>query len=104
MVYLRTVEVLMTKIFQKDFPLCVSIFKHTPVSNYLKLMYSAINAASEEPGNRAADHFCEQITQYLCSLGVQMHEEHIQTFTDLCRLFLSQCHSLASDWTQMEVK
>lgn len=104
MVYLRTVEVLMTKIFQKDFPLCVSIFKHTPVSNYLKLMYSAINAASEEPGNRAADHFCEQITQYLCSLGIQMHEEHIQMFTDLCRLFLSQCHSLASDWTQMEVK
>lgn len=50
MVYLRTVKVLMTKIFQKDFPLRGSIFKHTAVSNYLKLMYSAINTVSEEPG------------------------------------------------------
>lgn len=56
MVYLRTVKVLMTKIFQKDFPLRVSIFKLAAVSHYLKLMYGAINAASEEPGNRAADH------------------------------------------------
>ena len=43
MVYLRTTKVFMTKIFQQDFPLCVTIFKHTSVSNYLKLMYSAIN-------------------------------------------------------------
>lgn len=43
MVYLRTTKVFMTKIFQQDFPLCVTIFKHTAVSNYLKLMYRAIN-------------------------------------------------------------
>lgn len=70
MIYLRTVKVLMTKIFQKDFPLCISIFTHTAVSNYLKLMLSAINAASEEPGNRAAGHLWEQITQYLFNLGI----------------------------------
>lgn len=84
MVYLRIVKVLMTKVFQKDFPLRATIFKRTAVSNYLKLMYSAINAASEEPGNRAADHLCEQISQRLCNLGIQIHEEHIQMFTDLC--------------------
>lgn len=33
----------MTKIFQQDFPLRVAIFEHTAVSNYLKLMYNAIN-------------------------------------------------------------
>lgn len=88
MVYLRLVKVLMTKVFQKDFPLRVTIFKRTTVSNYLKLMYSAINAASEEPGNRAADHLCEQITRCLCNLGVQIHEKHIQMFTDLCRPIL----------------
>lgn len=36
-------EVFMTRIFQQDFPLYVTIFKHTAVSNYLKLMYNAIN-------------------------------------------------------------
>lgn len=43
MLYLRTLKVCMTKIFQQDFPLHVAIFKHTAVSNYLKLMYNAIN-------------------------------------------------------------
>jgi len=43
MVYLRTIEVFMTNIFQQHFPLCVTIFKPTAVSNYLKLLYNAIN-------------------------------------------------------------
>lgn len=43
MVYLRTMKVFMTKIFQQGFPLRVTIFKHTAVSNYLKLLYNAIS-------------------------------------------------------------
>lgn len=43
MVYLRTLKVYITKIFQQDFLRCVAIFEHTAVSNYLKLMYNAIN-------------------------------------------------------------
>lgn len=33
----------MTKIVWQDFPLCVTIFNPTAVSNYLKLLYNAIN-------------------------------------------------------------
>lgn len=43
MVCLRTMKVFLTKIIHQDFPLRVTIFKRSAVSNYLKLLYNAIN-------------------------------------------------------------
>lgn len=57
--YLRTMKVFMTKIFQQDFPLRVTIFKQTAVSNYLKLLYYAINVM------RLKSQVTRQLTVYV---------------------------------------